>query len=153
MHIVAPTVTVDTAIFASGDSIGGKITLTDTMDVSGGSAILDSILIVDAGNQKPVGKFYFFNSDPSASTLTNNAAAVIHANDLAKLLGVVDFASGDWHTTDSKGFGQKTGLGLSIKASGSKNLYCAYITTGTPTFVATTDFRPKFFFRRGLISK
>lgn len=153
MHVVTPTITVNASAYESGDAIGGKITLSDVMDVSGGSAILDSILMTDEDNQKPVGKWYIFQSDPSGSTLTDDIAAAIAVADLSKLLGVVDVASGDWHSTDTKGFAVKVNLNLGMKASGSKHLYAAYVTTGTPTFTGTTKFKARFTFRRGLTSK
>lgn len=153
MKIITPTIVVDISnAFTSGDSIGGKVTLTGVMDVTGGSAILDAIIMVDRANQKPVGKWYIFESDPVAATLTNNVAFVFSTDDI-KVIAVVDVASGDWHTTNSKGVAVKQNLGVTLRSVGTKNLYATYVTTGTPTFSATTDWNAKFVFRSGAYTK
>jgi len=150
MYVVTPTITVDTNAFTSGDSIGGKITLTNAMEVSGGSAILDQITLIDRANQKPVCEIFIFESDPSAATITNNAAFVFSTDDTLVIARIV-LASGDWTTTNSKGVACVKNIGALVKAVGSKNLYAAIVTTSTPTFVATTDLKARFCFRRGVI--
>lgn len=150
MFIVTPTVTVDTSIMAPGDSIGGKITLTNAMEVSSGSAFLDQIMMIDRANQKPVGEIFIFESNPAAATITNNAAFVFSTDDTLVQARIV-VASGDWSTVNSKGVLCLSNLCKAVKANGSKDLYAAFVLgTGTPTFTATTDLKMRFAFRRGV---
>jgi hypothetical protein len=145
---VTPTIAVSTSpAYTSGDVIGGKITLTSAVQVSGGASLLHAIQLVDRSNQKPTGNIIIFNADPSGSTLTDNAAVSIAAADALKVVSVIPIAASDWVTIDSKAFTTTlVGLGRKMKAASGTSLYAAFVTTSTPTFAATTDFQATFKF-------
>jgi len=143
--IVTPTITVDTAAYAAGDSIGGKITLTDAMRVSGGTGVLSGITLIDRANQKPALEIFLFESDPSAGTITDQSAFVFSTDD-TKVIAKVVVATTDWTTINSKAVADLANLNRVVAASGSKNLYAAIVATGTPDFVASTDFKARFKF-------
>lgn len=136
---VTPTVTVSLTAYTAGDCVGGKLTLANAVRVNGGTGVLQSLLLLDRANQKPNLTLLIYNADPTAATLTDNAA-LSNSTDDVKVIAKVNVTSGDWETINSKAYASLSGLGLVLKAaSGSATLYAALLTTSTPTFVATTD--------------
>ena len=143
---IAPSVTVDTSAYTAGDCIGGKLTLTDAMRVNGGTGILQSLFLLDrSGTQKPALEILIFNADPSSSTLTDQAAVSIHANDVGKIIRRMPIAAGDWGLVAGIYMADLSpGSRMLQSAAGSKNLYAAIVATGTPTFTATTNLSIRF---------
>lgn len=136
--VISITPTINTAQFTSGDAVGGKQTLTSAARVSSGTVILESLTLVDKGNQKAAMTVLFFNSDPSAATITNNSAFAF-STDVSKVVGKVNIVAEDYETIDSIAIASVKAVALQIKASGSANLFAAVVTTGTPTYTSTTD--------------
>lgn len=137
--VLSVTPTINTAIFAAGDAVGGIQTLTNAVRVSGGVGVLDSIDVIDKGNQKANLTILFFESNPAAATVTNNAAFV-WSTDIAKFVGRVNVATADYETIDSLAVASIKNIGKRMKASGSRNLYAVVVlTSGTPTYLSTSD--------------
>ena len=143
--VITPTITVDTAAYAAGDSIGGKITLSNAMRESGGTGVLSGLMLIDRSNQKPALEIFLFDSDPSAATITDNAAFVFSTDDL-KVIAKIVVASTDWTTINSTATAELANLNRMVKASGSRNLFAAIVATGAPDFVASTDLQIRFKF-------
>lgn len=141
--VVTPTITVSTTpAYSAGDSIGGKITLANAVRISGGITLLQSIMILDQANQKPTGTILLFNADPSAATITDNAAFVFSTDDL-KLVAAIPVTTADYVTINSKAVAMLRNLGAEVKAAAT-TLYAVFVVTSTPTFVATTDLQMAF---------
>lgn len=134
-----------TPAYTAGDNVGGKITIADAVRVAGGVANLMGIQVLDRSNQKPVGSILIFDADPAAATITDNAAFVFSTDDL-KVVATIPLASGDWVTIDSKAVANLASLNRVVKAAAGTTLYAAFVTTGTPTFVAATDMQMIFDF-------
>ena len=143
--VITPTITVDTAAYAAGDSIGGKITLTDAMRVSGGTGVLSGITLIDRANQKPALEIFIFDSNPAAATITDQAAFVFSTDDL-KVIAKIVVEAADWTTINSKATAELANLNRVVKASGSANLYAAIVAGGAPDFAAGTDLQLRFKF-------
>lgn len=142
--VVTPTITVSTSpAYTAGDSIGGKITLANAVRVSGGSSLLQSIMMLDRANQKPIGTILIFNADPSAATLTDNAAFVFSTDDL-KVVAEIPVITSDWVTINSKAVANLRNIGAVVKAASGTSLYAAFVATNTPTEAATTDIQMIF---------
>lgn len=141
---VAPTVSTSPA-YSAGDAIGGKLTLAGAVRVSGGAATLVSLYLLDRSNQKPTGIVLFFNADPTAATLTDNALVALSTDD-AKVVGSVTIGAGDWQTIAGQGFATLRNVGLALKASSGTSLYAVFAASGTPTFTSTTALRLTFGF-------
>jgi hypothetical protein len=124
--------------YTAGDAVGAKRTIANAVRVSGGTGILESIILLDRANQKAAMELFIFDSDPSAATITDNTAFVFSTDDL-KVIARVSIAATDYVTINSKAVATVKGLGIALKASGSTSLYAALVTTGTPTYAATTD--------------
>ncbi len=142
--LISPTVTVSTTpAYTAGDVVGGILTLTNAMRTSGGTGILESIFINDASNQKAALDIYIFDSNPAAGTYTDNAA-VVFSTDLTKLIARIPVAAADYVTNNSQATAHEKAIGAIMKASGSANLFAVIVTSGTPTYAATTAITIRF---------
>lgn len=136
---IITALTVDTAIYAAKDVIGGKITLANAVRAAGTTSILHSLMLMDRSGQKPTGFIIVFNADPTAATITDNAAFVSSTDD-AKIIAQIPVTSGDWATPGTtKSFANIRNIGALVEPASGTSLYAAFVTDGTPDFVATTD--------------
>lgn len=147
--IITPTLVVDTAIYAALDIIGGELTLTNAMRVSGGSGILQAVTVIDDDNEKAAIDILLFNS-PLTGTKADQGALSYSAADPAKILGRISVLNADYLTyvAASLAVAQIRGINLPVAASGSANLYAIILAVATPTYTATTDLMVKFHFER-----
>ncbi len=137
---VTPVVTV--GAYHANDCVGGKLTLTDALVADGGSALLTNVVVVDDANQKAALEVVFFNANPAAATLTDNAA-IVFSTDLAKVIARVPITAADWATVGDAAVADVQCLRTLEGVSGN-NLYAAVMTTGTPTFGAAGDLTFRF---------
>jgi hypothetical protein len=136
--VIKDTTAVSTSpAYSAGDAVGAKRTIANAVRTQG-TGVLESVTILDRANQKAGMTLFIFDADPSAATITDNAAFVFSTDDV-KVIAQVNIASSDYVTTNSKAVAQKTGLGVALKVASGTTLYAALVTTGTPTFAATTD--------------
>lgn len=142
---VTPSITVDTAAYAPGDTVGGIITLANAVRVSGGTSLLHNIHLFDRSNQKPTGQLLIFNASPAAATTTDNAAFVYSTDDL-KQVARIPVVAGDWVSVNTKASASLIGLGRMVKAATGTSLFLVFVTDGSPDFVAGTDFQVIFNF-------
>jgi hypothetical protein len=128
--VIDQVLTVDTGAYTANDCVGGKLTFAAALPESNGKMVLQDIFIRDFGNQK-------------AATLTNNAAVVLSTNK-NDVIGVFSIAASDYITitqaASSPAYGSVRNIGkVVLGADSSTSLYGLLQTTGTPTYVATTD--------------
>jgi hypothetical protein len=142
--IVTPTITVSTDAYEAGDCVGGKITLTDAMRVSGGSGVLQSITVIDVSATKPALELLIFNADPTAATLTDQAAVAL-STDISKVIHRIPIYTSDYTTVASVSIADIT-VNKVVEAVGSDNLYAVIVATGAHDFVAATDLKMSFGF-------
>lgn len=75
--------------YSINDAVGGKVSLSGATRVSAGSCqLVNPIIHSKTVQASAVFDVYWFNADPSASTITDNAAFVLAAGDLGKLVGI-----------------------------------------------------------------
>lgn len=140
--LISPPITVDTAAYTIGDCIGGKLTLTDAVRVSGGSGVLQTITIVDSSNIKPALEIIIFNSNPNAATLTDGSA-IAFSTDVSKVIQRIPVYTSDYTTVGGVAIATIT-PGMIVQAVGSANLYAALNAVAAHDFVAATDLQVKF---------
>jgi hypothetical protein len=131
------TVVSTSPAYTAGDAVGGKRTLANAVKTAG-TGILQSIAILDRANQKAAMTVFIFDADPTNATITDNAAFVFSTDDL-KVIAQINISASDYVTTNSKAYAIISGLSIPVKAASGTSLYCAVVTTGTPTYAATTD--------------
>lgn len=139
---VVPTITVSTTpAYSVGDAVGGLITLSNAVRASGLRAFIRSLFILDTSNVKNAFELLFFNANPSSSTITDNAAFVLHSSDTAKLIQRVSVAASDYVTLDTKGMARVWVGDEPVTPTTGRDLYMAIVipaSGGTPTYAATT---------------
>jgi hypothetical protein len=120
--------------YASGDLIGGKLTLTDACLEVGSEATLVSVTIGDLDKQNQPLDVIIFNSDPSGTTFTNDSALDVADADLPKICGSVSVVAGDYADFADSSVATKTNIGLVCEAVGSDDLYACIVSRGTGTY-------------------
>ncbi len=145
--ILSPTVTVDAGAYQAGDVVGGKLTLTSAMRVSGGTGKFETLTVIEKGTQAAVLDVLIFDADPAAGTYTDAAALTVHDTDAGKLIQRVHVAAADYVSTGGYGVASIP-LNLTLKASGSANLFAIITTSGTPTYSATSSLKVRFGIQR-----
>ncbi|NDC94681.1 hypothetical protein EBZ38_08915 [bacterium] len=136
--VVSVTPTIDTNIYAAGDAVGAQQDLANAARTSGGYCDIDNITIIDKGNQKPNLTLLFFDATLSAATVTNNAAFVF-STDVSKLIGKCNVVTADFETVNSIAVAQLRNLSLRLKSAATSIYVAVVITSGTPTFLSSSD--------------
>jgi hypothetical protein len=133
--------------YSSGDNIGGKLTLSNAVRIAAGTGLLQSIQVLDRIGQNPALEIILFDSDPSASTFTDNAAFAVTSPDALKELGRVSVSSSDWVTVGTRGRATLRGVGLVIACASGRDLFAALAVNGsTPTYTAVDNLQLRFGF-------
>jgi hypothetical protein len=136
---VTTALTVSTAIYAAKESIGGKITIANAVRAAGKTSILHSLMLMDRSGQKPTGYIIVFNTDPTAATITDNAAFDSSTND-ANICAIIPITTSDWVTPGvTKAYANIRNIGALIEPLTGTSAYAAFVSDGTPDLVATTD--------------
>lgn len=145
---ISPTITgSDTPDYTSGDVLGAELTLTDACRTAAGYTRLDSVVIRnDAPGVAITGDIIIFNADP-AGTFTDNGACPDLTADIAKIVGRVPIASGDWVTAGSIGIAHIT-VNKVMKSAATANLWAVIVVTSAVNLAATTDVSATFNFVR-----
>jgi len=128
--------TISTSVYAAGDAIGGLLEWTDAVRVSGGSAILQSVTIVDKDSERAAMDLVLF--DATFTAPTDNAAFDPTDAELAGVVGVVPIYSGDYSAFSDNAVAHRSGLGMPLVLAGT-SLFGALVARSTPTYTATTD--------------
>lgn len=144
-EVITITGTSTAALYSIGHTLGGKLTLTNAMRVAGGSGVLHSVTIDDKSNTRPTGQIVIFGSNPSNSTLTDRATAVVADGDVPKMIGVIPVTNSYWYQIASKGIMSISGIGMMVQsATGTRDLYAMFYLDSTPTPSGTADFTYHF---------
>ncbi len=129
--------TVQAALYASGNAVGGKITLTD---IAAGlpfyrCAIVDVVLI-DKAAQAVAYELLLFGADLEG-TVVDRTPYVLHANDRAKCLGALQLG-GLMAYGAGGGIISLSNIYKRLSLAGT-NGYAVLVTRGAPTFSGTSD--------------
>ena len=148
---VTPTITAGAYNATTTNEVGGIITVPLAFRDPAGDVILQSLVITDKANQKAGCQILFFSATPSGGTYTDHSQINLVAADLAKLVGHVVVAAGDFITVDNSGtdyaVATKANLGIMLQGDPNatdRNLYVLVVNTGTPTYTSTSDLTFRF---------
>lgn len=135
-----PTVSA-TPDYTTGDNMGGKITIEKIgrlhrlIDSRG---IIQSVVITDKSGQNLDIDVIFFDSDPSGTTFTDNAALTIVDADLVKIVGTV--LVNTWSAFAANGVGFETNLGIPFDlGSANASLFAALVARNSHNLASTSD--------------
>jgi len=141
---VTATPTVDTAIYASGDLIGAKLTFSNALPDYTGAATLVSAEIVDKASQAVDMDLVLFVTNPSNTTFTDQATFDIADGDLGYVGTAINFGSSSRFAFNDNAVKYVGSVfyplvGRTSSGALSTTLYGALISRGTPTFAASSD--------------
>ena len=137
---VSPTVTA--GAYHANDVVGGKLTLANAARVAAGSGLIYTLTVQDLAAQNAVFEIYIFNADPTNGTYTDNGALDIHDTDMAMCIGRIDVAAADYKSLADNSMAFPTGMrAIPFKLASGTSLYAIVRTTGTPTYIATSDLK------------
>lgn len=133
-----PTVTGSTSpAYASGDAVGGKLTLTDVVaNQTAWAEIVHVAICSDVLSAVPF-DVIFFDADPAATTFTDNGALDIAKADLPKVIGVAHCS--DVTALSGASIHQTTNLSLVFRAAVGTRIFAAIVIRGAITLAATDD--------------
>lgn len=135
---------VDTAINASGDTLGGLLTFTGAIFASNGLAKLKAVRITDTSKQSANVDLLLFSANPTGSTFTTNAATAIVAADLPKIVTCINITTHSAFSATglsyARGLDEKIFSATPVSGVGQMTftLYGALIARATPTYAATS---------------
>lgn len=135
--VLTATPVIDNGAYAAGDLMGFSeiplmpATLDTGLAVSTG--MIQAVIIIDDDAQEVNLDVYFFDSEPSGTTFTDQAAFNPVDADLHALIGVASI--NDWKSQSNNSIGQALNLGMPFSlAAGSSTLYAVLVTRGAPTY-------------------
>lgn len=140
---VSFTPTINTSAYAANDALH-----TDGIELAGAlkkvpaSGKIVGVRVVDLANQKSELHLHFFDAEPSASTVTINAATDFNDTELKDShLGFVTVAAGDYESlADNAVASVETNLPIKLDA-GSRSIYVVVVSGGTPTYTSDADIK------------
>jgi len=137
-----PTVSAS-AIYASGDSVGGEITLSNALrekfavnDLRNGTATIRSVVITDLGKQSANLDVIFFDTVP-ANGFGDNVPITVTDVDLVNVIGVAQITT--WVAFNDSSVGIAHDLYIPFALGTGTKLYAAIVSRGTPTYASTSD--------------
>lgn len=150
---VAITFTLDTSIYAANDVLADSQILASVVSASDANGYLVGVQILDEDDQAAAAMTMYLLSANVTLGTENNAISISDAN-ARNIIGVIDFAVGDWKDLINsklafKGAGNAP-LPIAITpVAGSDDIYVALVTGGTPTQTAS-GITGRFWFQDGV---
>ena len=136
VHLTAaPTVTA--GAYTAGQVVGGKISLATAARVNNGSGVIQNVLVTVSTALSAPFDVFFFDTNPTNSTFTDNAALALNAADLPYLCGVA-------HCNDQVSGGtpqifQAVNLAIPFKlGAAATTLYAVIVMRGGETLASTS---------------
>ena len=133
--VIDLTLSLDTSVYADGDVLAAAQELTNAVRASGGTGILQSIVIVDKDDQGQALDIVI--SDATIALGTENAPVSISDADAAKILGIVEVAASDYVDLVNSKLATLSNLGIEIQPNTGASLYISAISRGTGTYTAS----------------
>lgn len=130
------------AAYADGDLIGAKMTFSNILRSDIGGAMVVSAEVLDASTNAAALDLLLFNADVSTASVYSsgdNAALAVAAADLANLVGVVSFSTGDYSQFADNEIAVVNNIGLGVYMPNGQDLYGVMVSRGTPTYTSTDD--------------
>jgi len=141
-HYIEETAVVQAALYASGDLIANKISLVAAVEGDADQrgpvgGLIQSVIITDLGAQSAALDVVFFDTDPTSTTFTLNAAFDVDDLDLVNIVGVAQVTT--YAAFSDNSVGQALQLAIPFVLPSGNTLYAAIVSRGTPTYASTSD--------------
>ena len=132
-----------TSAYAAGDLIGSKLTFSSCARVAAGSGVILNAVLSDLDAEDIETDLVLFDSDPDATTFTDNSAFDPHDNNLLDIIGVVTFD--DYSDFNDSSVAVENNLGIAFNLTTGTALYGALVTRGAPTYTTTGAIQTRIF--------
>jgi hypothetical protein len=130
---VVVTPAIAAAAYSANDIVGGKLTLTSALRVSGGSGLIHNLVLIDASKQNAGLQIFIFEADLTVAA--DNAPEATSGADWLKCLGRIDILATDYISMANASVAIPSGFrGMPIKVASGTSLYGFIRTIGTPTY-------------------
>lgn len=126
--------------YSSGDLIGTLMTFAAASDNARLGSI-ESVLLTDLAAQNAAIDVIFFDSNPDATTFTDNAALDIADADLTRICAIVKLAAADYSAFADNSAVQVGAQGRKFALNGSEILYACLVSRGAPNYASTSDLK------------
>jgi hypothetical protein len=137
MQYVSVTPVCDTSAYGAGDTLFDTTLITNATRVADGLARLDTIVVLDEDDQAAANMTLYF-LDANVTLGTANAAPSISDANARNLLGYVTLASAAFLDVGGAKVACALNVNMIVKpATGTRNIYVAATTAGTPTQTAS----------------
>lgn len=140
VKVTGVQVGVSGAAYASGDVLGDmcpiKVELVRSTSSGYGSGVIQSIITQDLSNQSGAYDIVVFDSNPTATTFTDNAALDIADVDLPKVIDIISIAAADYKTFADSTVGVTTNLARPIQSISGPSVWIALVSRDAKTYVA-----------------
>jgi len=132
------SLTTATTAYAIGDQAGGQFTITNAAKVSGGTGVIQSIVLMDEGDVGTSYRLHFYQA--SVTPASDNAAFAVSDADQRNYIGHVLMP--DMDDVGANRVTTLTNVGMGYTCSGSTSLFCLIETrTANAVYAAATDLK------------
>ncbi len=137
VKITGAQVGVSSAAYATGDVLGdlSPIKIEPVRGVYG-TGIIHSVIIQDLSAQSGAIDLVIFDSNPTATTFTDNSALDIADADLPKVIGTIRIAATDYVSFSDSVVATVRNIGLPVMSLSNANLWIVPVSRDTKTYVA-----------------
>lgn len=132
---ISQSPTVDTSAYASGDTIGAKMTFTGVCSMGKQRAQILGVQILDKAKQSADIDVVLFNTSAPGGTYTDNAAITIADANLPNIQAEISITTHKTFNDNSISYSSEVIRPVMCDTPG--NLYGYMISRGTPTYAAS----------------
>lgn len=145
---LVPAITASSA-YSAGQVLGAPLEIAGATRETKGLSYLRTLLILDASNQKSAIDVLFFNQNPG-NIGADGAALNLSAAQLLMMIGIVSVLTADYVTLKAatNAIATKVPNILIPAMQGSKSIWAAFVSRGTPTYGTVTDLTIKAILER-----
>lgn len=142
VHTASQTPTITAGLYSAADAVGGLLTFADCAHKDKGSGIIQSVILIDDGDQKAETELHLFNQ--SISVAADNAAFAVSDADLEFYIGGIAIVAADYEDLGGNAAACIKNINLPFNlASDGTSIFGQLLTRGTPTYASTSDLTVK----------
>lgn len=139
-QVSSATPIVSTAAYASGDIIGTLMTFAGMARASGGTGMLQDVVIHSKSLQSFAAELWVFHTNPAGTTVTDNAVFDLAAVDYDKVATVIPVFT--WYNGGAtRCICTAPQLARAYKVGTGTDLFGILVARATPTLASTSDLK------------
>ncbi len=124
--------------YSTGDCVGSLLTFQPVVLAANHDATIQAVTVQCKVANTVAMDLILFNANPAESTFTDNSAPAVHANDLAKVIGVINITKWTSMGSNSQSMGEATNLAFPVELA-TTAAYGVLVARGTVNLASTSD--------------